>query len=218
MKTLNVPFSRYKTPENAAPQPDQLNYEEYSFLRMIVNIQRRFALGFKNGFITHLKLRGIWTKYALKDEDIDVAFNKPSMYELLYNQQIMEAKMNIYKTSLGDDKEISKILGMKKYLGFSDAEVDENYRNLIREKMMTELAEYYGGQVAEKHGLAGWEPPIKFKDDEKKSDEESSDDDETSGSEDENSEENSEEASQEESSAPEEPEKKESPEPTFGLS
>ena len=140
------------------------------------------------------------------------------MYELLYNQQIMEAKMNIYKTSLGDDKEISKILGMKKYLGFSDAEVDENYRNLIREKMMTELAEYYGGQVAEKHGLAGWEPPLKFKDDEKKEDGDSEESGEESEGSEESPEEGNDESSQEEAPAPEEPEKKEAPEPTFGLS
>ena len=216
MKTLNVPFSRYKTPENAAPQPDQLNYEEYSFLRMIVNIQRRFALGFKNGYITHLKLRGIWDKYDLKDEDIDIAFNKPSMYELLYNQQIMDAKMNIYKTSLGDDKEISKILGMKKYLGFSEAEVVENYKNLIIEKMMTELAEYYGGQVAEKHGLEGWEPPIKFKDDVNPPKEEGEGESGGENGSDEGGSEESSEPPKEE--PPEEPEKKEAPEPTFGLS
>ena len=183
---------------------------------MIVNIQRRFAIGFKNGFITHLKLRGIWDKYDLKDADIDIAFNKPSMYELLYNQQIMDAKMNIYKTSLGDDKEISKILGMKKYLGFSEAEVVENYKNLIIEKMMTELAEYYGGQVAEKHGLEGWEPPIKFKDDVNPPKEEGEGESGGENGSDEGGSEESSEPPKEE--PPEEPEKKEAPEPTFGLS
>lgn len=68
--------------------------------------------------------------------------------------------MNIYNASLGDDKEISKISGMKKYLGFSDAEIKQNFENLIKEKMLTELSEYYGGQVAEKHGLAGYDVPI----------------------------------------------------------
>ena len=49
---------------------------------MIVRLQRRFALGFKNSFITHLKLRDIWDKYQLKDEDIQVELIKPGMYEL----------------------------------------------------------------------------------------------------------------------------------------
>lgn len=224
MKQFKVPFSRYKTPENAAPTPDQLNYEEHSFLRMIVRMQRRFADGFKKGYITHLKLRGIWDKYNIVDEDIDVSFVKPSMYELLEVQKIVETKMNIYKASLGDDKEISKISGMKKYLGFSDAEIKQNFENLIKEKMLTELAEYYSGQVAEKHGLAGYDAPIEYKDDVEKAqgggaDEEKTEEggEESSGT-DEGSTEGSEGEEAEQEEAPEEEEKKEAPPPTFGLS
>ena len=227
MKQFKVPFSRYKTPENAAPTPDQLNQEEYSFLRMIVRFQRQFALGFKRGFITHLKLRDIWDKYELTEADIDISFVKPSMYELLATQQLVEAKMNIYKASLGDDSDFSKMSMMKKYLGMSEAEIKENYENLIKEKMLNELKEYYGGQVAEKKGLAGWEAPIQFKADseaEQKKDSaaaesdkndsdasDSSEDDE--GSDDSESEESSEDEGADDSA--EEP--KEAPAPTFGL-
>ena len=171
MKTLKVPFSRYKTPENAAPTPNQLNYEEKSFLQMIIRFQRRFSIGFKDGFITHLKLRGIWDKYDLRDSDIDIQFVKPSMYELLETQQLVEAKMAIYKASLGDDNDFSKITMMKKYLKMSDTEIKENYENLIKQKMLNELAEFYGGKVAEKGGLEGWDAPIKYKDDVKAEDE-----------------------------------------------
>lgn len=45
-----------------------------------VRLQRRFAIGFKRGFITHLKLREIWDKYELNDADINVEFVKPSLY------------------------------------------------------------------------------------------------------------------------------------------
>lgn len=223
MKQFKVPFSRYKTPENSPPTPDQLNYEEHSFLRMIVRFQRRFADGFKKGFITHLKLRDIWDKYELEDDDIDVSFVKPSMYELFEIQQILEAKMNIYKSSLGDDKEISKISGMKKYLGFTDDEIKANFENIIREKMMTELAEYYGSQVAEKKGLAGWEAPIKFKadvDSEQKADvgtiegDKKKDDGGDEGGDDDSGGDDADMGSGEK---PEEEEKKEAPEPSFGL-
>lgn len=225
MKMFKVPFTRYKTPENAPPGHDQLNYEERSFLRMIIRFQRRFADGFKRGYITHLKLRGIWDKYSLTENDLDVSFVKPSMYELFEVQQIINTKMEIYKTSLGDDKEISKITGMKKYLGFSDAEIKENYENLIREKMLTELAEFYGGQVAEHKGLAGYENPIPFKDDAEKEAKEGSGASTNDKATDEGSgDEGSEEESGEEdfgdagtTEKPEEPEKKEAPAPTFGL-
>lgn len=135
---------------------------------MIVRFQRRFALGFKRSFITNLKLRGIWEKYNLHDEDIDIQFVKPSLYDLLEIQKVMEAKMNIYTTSLGNDGEISKISGMKKYLNFNEKEIKENFENIIKEKMLLSLAEYYSGQVSEKQGLEGYENPIKFKTDSEK--------------------------------------------------
>lgn len=72
MKQLKVPFSRYKTPENAMEKNDSISYEEYSFLRMVIRLQRRVALGFKKGFIVDLKLRGMWDKYQLKESDIDI--------------------------------------------------------------------------------------------------------------------------------------------------
>lgn len=219
MKTLKVPFSRYKTPENAAPTPNQLNYEEKSFLQMIIRFQRRFSIGFKDGFITHLKLRGIWDKYGLRDSDIDIQFVKPSMYELLETQQLVEAKMAIYKASLGDDNDFSKITMMKKYLKMSDTEIKENYENLIKQKMLNELAEFYGGKVAEKGGLEGWNAPIKYKDDVKAEDEDKEEKKEEGSSEssDEGGGESEEESKPEESQPPEQAEPKEAPTPTFGL-
>ena len=226
MKQFKVPFSRYKTPENAPPAQDQLSYEEHSFLRMIVRLQRRFALGFKNGFIVDLKLKGIWDKYELKDEDIDVEFVRPSLYELYEVNQIMETKMNIYKNALGDNEEFAPELAMKKFLGFTDADIEDNYKWLIKSKMMAELREFYGSQVAEHKGLAGWEPPIKFKDEAEKDlkkdaespeDEKSEEDSEDEGSDEESSsEESSKESSAEENA--EEATKPEEPEaPSFGL-
>jgi len=56
----------------------------------------------------------------------------------------METKMNIYKAALGDNEEFAPALAMKKYLGFSDADIRENYEWLIKDKMMAELREFYG--------------------------------------------------------------------------
>lgn len=220
MKQFKVPFSRYKTPENATPTPDQLNYEEHSFLKSIIRMQRRFALGFRNGYITHLKLRGLWDKYNLKDSDIDVSFVKPSMFELLEVQQLVEAKMNIYNLALGDNDEFSKQIAMKKFLKMTDDEIKENYESLIKEKMLNELGEYYAGKVAEKNGLAGWSVPIKYHDDEveeikKSSDTANSDKSNDDGSETEADTEESGDTNVEDSTDTSEP--AEPPSPTFGL-
>ena len=226
MKTLKVPFSRYKTPENAPPAQDQLSYEEHSFLRMVVRLQRRFALGLKNGYITDLKLKGIWEKYELKESDIDIQFALPSTYELYEKQQIIETKMSIYKNALGDNEEFSKTTAMKKLLGFSDAEIKENFENLIKEKMINAYGDYMSEQVAEHKGLAGFDITVKFKDEADKEisnnaggedkDNENTDDE---SSEDTSAEEDNEEASEETATEEpaEAPEAKESEPPSFGL-
>ena len=127
--------------------------------------------------------------------------------------------MDIYNKALGDDKEFSKINAMKKYLGYSDDDIEENYKNLIKEKQLTELTDFFGGQVSEKKGLVGWDPPIKFKADyEAENKEGSKDKDEEGKAEGEESEDES----GEEAEAPEAADTsvKSEPEPppaTFGL-
>lgn len=153
MKQFKVPFTRYKTPENTMERDESISYEEYSFTRMIVRLQRRFAKGFKDGFITHLKLREIWDKYHLTESDIDVSFVKPVLFDLYQTQKLMETKMNIYK-SIVDNDEMSKIIAMKKYLDFTDADIEENFKHLAKEKMLMQYVEFAGGKVDE-NGLGG---------------------------------------------------------------
>jgi len=137
--------------------------------------------------------------------------------------------MNIYKAALGDDKEFSKITLMKKYLGMSDEEIKQNFKNLIDEKMFTELADYYGGQVAEKKGIAGYEPNLKFRADVEAEQKKEAGGEDAEGSDDgedgsELSKEGEDESAGDEETNAESPEedieepKKEAPEPTFGLS
>lgn len=154
VKQFKVPFSRFEQPENAKPADDQIATEEYSFLQQEVRFQRRFAKGFREGFITHLKLRDIWQKYELNEADIEVEFVRPSLYDLYNTQKIVETKMAVYKAALGDDNEFSRITAMKKYLGFTDAEVKENFMNLILEKQYDQLKDYWADQL-NKNGPAG---------------------------------------------------------------
>lgn len=161
MKQLKVPFSRYKTPENTMEKNDTISQEEYAFSRFVIRLQRRVALGFKNGFIVDLKLRGMWDKYQLKDSDLDIQFSKPALYDLYETQQQIETRMNIYK-SVVDQEEFSKIVAMKKFLGYSDADVEENFRCLIEEKQRTQLAEWYGEQL-NSEGPAVFDSPVAIK-------------------------------------------------------
>lgn len=213
VKQFKVPFSRFEQPENAKPGDGQMPTEEYAFLRMILRFQRRFSLGFKNGFITHLKLRDIWDKYELKESDIDVSFTKPPLYDLYNRQKIMETQMATYKT-VADQDEMSKSIAMKKYLGYSDAEVLENYKQLMWEKSVIQLGDFWSNKIGNDGAAGEWDvPPIPIKgisDKEEGTDKESEDD---SGGDDSGGDTPDAGAAE----APEKPEEKEAPEPTFGL-
>lgn len=158
LKQFKVPWSRYKTPENTIEKNDNITYEEYAFSRMIIRFQRRFADGFKRSFITHLKLRDIWEKdgYDLVESDIDIEFMRPVLYDQYEIQKQVESKMAVY-TTFADRDEISKILMMKKYLGFSDAEIEENYKNIIKEKQLVAVGDFFAEQITAEN------PPVDFK-------------------------------------------------------
>lgn len=184
-----------------------------------MRLQRRFASGFKRGFITHLKLRDIWDKYELNEADIDVEMVRPSLYDLYNKQQIMETKMNTYKAII-DNEEFSKITAMKKILGYSDADIDENFKNLAKEKCLTQLAEYWSGKI-DSEGPAGEydKPPMPIKGisdkDEPEADESGDEDSSEGGDESGESAEASDKGGDEVPEAPQE--EKEAPAPTFGL-
>lgn len=166
LKQFKVPWTRYKTPENTMEKNDSITYEEYAFSRMIMRFQRRFAEGFKRGFITHLKLRDIWEKegYDLLESDIDVEFVKPVLYDLYETQKLVDAKMTIYK-AFADADEISKISCLKKYLGFSDKDIEENFRNLIKEKQLTAIGDFFADQISEENPPVDFKSPIRLKKD-----------------------------------------------------
>lgn len=166
IKQFKVPWTRYKTPENTMEKNDAISYEEYAFSRMIMRFQRRFADGFKKSFITHLKLRDIWDKdgYDLLDSDIQIEFVKPVLYDLYEIQKLVDAKMTIYK-AFADQDEISKITVMRKYLGMSDKDIEDNFNELIREKQLVAIAEYYADQVTEENPPVDFKSPVRLKKD-----------------------------------------------------
>lgn len=113
-----------------------------------------------------MKLRGIWDKkgYELKDSDLEVDFVKPILFDLYEVQKLVDTKMAIYK-SFVDQDEISKIVCMKKYLGFTDEEVDENFKMLAKEKQLVAIADWLADKISDENPPVGYESPIKLKKD-----------------------------------------------------
>jgi hypothetical protein len=152
LKQFKVPWSRYEAPDALNEQIDSISYEEYTFSRMLIRLQRRFAIAFKNSFIVHLKLRGMLERYDISDSDLDVEFTPPVLYDITKRQKLLEAKIGAYAV-LADREEFSKQLAMKNVLGMSDDEIRENFEKLTQEKIWLAGSEFYSGKVDDENSV-----------------------------------------------------------------
>ena len=179
LKQCNVPYSRYKTPENVMERDDSISYEEYAFSRQELRFQNLFSNGFEKGFITHLKLRELWDKYDLREGDVHVEFTPPVLYDLYQNQKLLEAKMAAYAT-IADREEFSKIYAMETVLKMTKEEIKQNFDNLVYEGMLMKKVEWAQDQLGEK-GPKDDALPVPLKGDDE--DEENPEEGETGGEE-----------------------------------
>lgn len=72
--------------------------------------------------------------------------------------------MTIYK-AFADQEELSKTLMMKKYLGYSDRDIEDNYRQLIKDKQLIAVGDFFAEQVSEENPPVDFKSPIRLKKD-----------------------------------------------------
>ena len=128
-RSLKVPASRLD-PADAVKDSTEILREELKFAKVVIRMQQRFAAGLKKGFVTHLKLAGLWDKYELTNSNIELNFNVPTnFYEMRENARL-EGKANNF-TSLTNSEFISNTYAQKKYLGWTDKDILAN-REFLR--------------------------------------------------------------------------------------
>ena len=128
-RSLKVPTSRLD-PEDAFRDGSEILREELKFARFIIRQQQRFAAGIKKGFITHLKFKGVWDKLDLNEENLEIAFNVPTnFYEMRENQKLEMKAANF--NSIASNEFVSKTFAQKKYLGWRDKDILAN-REFLR--------------------------------------------------------------------------------------
>ena len=123
-KSLKVPVSRLNSDDGYKDDMNILR-EELKFAKFIVRMQQQFSEGLKNGFITHLKLRQIWNKLDLKENNIDIEFNVPVNFFEMREAQKQELKTTSFNNITQSDA-VSKTYALKRYMGWSDIEVLAN--------------------------------------------------------------------------------------------
>lgn len=122
-RSLKVPSSRLD-PADAFQDGTAILREELKLGECIKRQQRKFAAGIKKGFITHLKLRKMFDndEWELTEEQIKVAFNVPSNFDEMRENQKLELKINTFNNISGNEF-ISPTFAMKKYLGWTDRDI-----------------------------------------------------------------------------------------------
>lgn len=123
-KAMKVPTTRLDPADAFRDGTDMLR-EELKFARFIIRLQQNVAAGLKNGFLTHLQLRGICQKYRLREHHFDIEFNVPTNFYELRESQRMEMKINNFN-SLASNEFMSTTYLQKRILGWSDVEILAN--------------------------------------------------------------------------------------------
>jgi hypothetical protein len=143
-KSLKVPASRLNPEEQFKDGLDILR-EELKFARFIIRQQQHFSEGLKNGFVTHLKLKGLWEELNLSEMEIDLRFNPPTnFYELRENQKLQLKAENFNAITQSDF--VSKTYAQKRYLGWTDSDVMANREFLRKDReLMWELDQISNG-------------------------------------------------------------------------
>lgn len=133
-KSLKVPQQRLD-PADAFQDGEQITREELRFSRFIIRIQQQIAIGLKNAFITHMKLRekrqhdkesrSLWEKFNLKEHQLRIEFNIPTSFAIMREQQIFDLKKNNF-TGLVSTELMSQSFCQKYYLGLTIEQMKEN--------------------------------------------------------------------------------------------
>jgi len=129
-RALKVPVQRLDPEAQSDAQGATILREELKFARFIIRLQQAFSSGLKSAFITHLKLKGLWRDFDLKENSFILKFHPPTNFHELRIQQILELKWNNYATAIGNPL-ISDTYAKKNFLRMTDEEIKNN-RELLR--------------------------------------------------------------------------------------
>ena len=83
-----------------------------------------------------MKLIGSWDtiKDTVKESSFNVEFVKPIAYDIYQQKVTLANKMEMFERATSTDF-IDPVMAMKKYLGMSDKEVEENFTSMEETKI-----------------------------------------------------------------------------------
>lgn len=123
--SLKIPVSRFLSDDTPFKDGTDITRDELRFARFVIRIQRQFATSIKDTFIAHLKLKGLWKQYKLKERAIHIQFNVPTSFMAMRDQQLLQIKFDNF-SNVTANASIAPSYAQKYYLGLSDDLMKEN--------------------------------------------------------------------------------------------
>lgn len=139
-RALKVPAARID-PDDRTVDSSTILQDELKFARFVIRQQQRFASGLKRGFITHLKLTGLYDELELNETNIELEFNVPTNFYEIRETQRLELKAQNFN-NLSSSEFVSTTFAQKKYLGWKDRDILANREFLRKDaELQWELAQ-----------------------------------------------------------------------------
>ena len=129
-RALRIPVTYLNEQATASVDSSSVLRDELRFTQRIIGFQNKFALGLKNGFITHLKLTGKYDEYQLKESAFDIKFCPPSNYYELRRKQAIQLDASAFNAIVSNEC-ISKTWAMKRVWGLTNTQIKQNQRLLM---------------------------------------------------------------------------------------
>jgi len=107
----------------------EISRDEVKWAKFLEKHQMRFADELRDLFMLHLDFKGLVKSYGLTKDMIFIKMVPPSHYKESLEQGFIEVRHNNYN-ALANNQEFSKYFLMKKYLDWTDEEIEENIRYL----------------------------------------------------------------------------------------
>ena len=129
----------------------EISRDEVKWAKFLERQQHKFSREFTKLFLLHLEFKGLKQQYELSHKKIIVRLNPPSNYKEQMEQNFLESRYNNYQ-ALADREEISKYFLMKRFLKWTDDDIQENIKGLKKDQEygFTEMNESGGGGFSDR--------------------------------------------------------------------
>jgi hypothetical protein len=122
----------------------EISRDEIKWAKFLERQQGKFCHELTKLFLLHLEFKGLKREYDLSSKKIKVTLNPPSNYKEQMEQNFQESRYNNYQ-ALADREEISKYFLMKRFLKWSDDDIEENVKGLKKDQELGFVSEEGGG-------------------------------------------------------------------------